>query len=53
VGYGVLEVLANQFVDTTVKSGREQKTLTFARSFVEDTCDVFKEAKFCHVIGFV
>jgi hypothetical protein len=53
VGYGVLEVLANQFVDTTVKSGGEQKTLTFARCFVEDTCDVFEEAKFCHVIGFV
>jgi hypothetical protein len=53
VGYGVLEVLANQFVDTTVKSGREQKTLTFARCFVEDTCDVFEETKFSHVIGFV
>jgi hypothetical protein len=53
VGHWVLKVLANQFVDTAVKSCREQKTLTIAWSFVEDACDVFEETKFSHVIGFV
>ena len=53
VGDRVLQVLAHQLVNTTIKSGREQKTLTFTWCFVEDARDVFEESKFSHVIGFI
>jgi hypothetical protein len=53
VGHWVLEELANQLVDSTVKRCREEQTLSFAWCLFKNACDVLKESELGHVIGFV
>ena len=53
VSHWVLEELANELVDATVKSCGEQQTLSFTWCLLKNACDVLEETKLCHVVGFV
>jgi hypothetical protein len=53
MGHWVLEELANQLVDSTVKRCREEQTLSFAWCLFKNACDVLKKSELGHVIGFV
>ena len=53
MSHWVLEELANELVDSAVKSCREQQTLSFTWGLFKNACDVLKESKFGHVVGFV
>ena len=53
VGHWVLEELANELVNSAVKSCREQQALTFAWCLFKNASHVLKEAKLGHVVGFV
>jgi hypothetical protein len=53
VCHGVLEELANELVDSTVKSCGEEQALTFPWCLFKNASHVLKEAKLGHVIGFV
>jgi hypothetical protein len=53
VCHWVLEELANELVDATVKSCGEQQALTFAWGLFKNASHVLKESELGHVVGFV
>jgi hypothetical protein len=53
VCHWVLEELANELVNSAVKSCGEEQALTFAWCLFKNACDVLKEAKLGHVVCFV
>jgi hypothetical protein len=53
VSHWVLEKLANELVDSTVKCCREQQALSFAWCLFKNASHVLKESKLSHVVGFV
>ena len=50
---GVMKELANQLVDTTIKSGREQEPLSVLGGLGKNLTDMLEKAKLCHVVCFV
>ena len=53
VCHWVLEKLANELVDSAVKSCREQQALSFTWCLFKNASHVLKESELGHVIGFV
>ena len=53
VRHWVLEELANELVDATVKCCGEQQALSFTWCLLKNACDVLEESKLCHVVGFI